>query len=278
MPRPAMSGAEPCTGSNRLGKSPLRVDVGARGDADGAGAGGPEVGQDVAEQVAGHDDVEPVGVQHEVRGEDVDVELVDAARRGSSAAIAATRSSQYGIEIEMPLLLVAEVRCFFGRALRPGRRRTAARGRRRCGSSPSPAGRTRGRCPRTCCRRSRSTRPRCSRARRRSRCRPGSRPASGLRTPGISRTGRRFTYWSKARRNCSRLPHRRHVVGHDLGPADGAEEDRVEARAASSNQSSGSICPCCCVVVGAGEVEVARTRGRSRSGSRGLAAPAALRA
>jgi hypothetical protein len=38
----------------------------------------PEVREDVAEQVAGHHHVEPVGVHHEVRGEDVDVQLVPA--------------------------------------------------------------------------------------------------------------------------------------------------------------------------------------------------------
>src|SRR5690606_8882531 len=55
----------------------LRVDVGAGRDADRAGAGRSQVGEDVAEQVRGYDDVEPVRVQDEVRGEDVDVELVD---------------------------------------------------------------------------------------------------------------------------------------------------------------------------------------------------------
>ena len=76
MPLPAMSGAEPCTGSNIDGnsRSGLRL-------ADGAMpivpvTAGPEVGEDVAEQVRADDDVEPVGVQHEVRGEDVDVVLV----------------------------------------------------------------------------------------------------------------------------------------------------------------------------------------------------------
>ena len=34
---------------------------------------------------------------------------------GYFAAIAFTRSSQYGMEIEMPFDLVADVRCFFGR-------------------------------------------------------------------------------------------------------------------------------------------------------------------
>jgi hypothetical protein len=46
-------------------------------DADGAGAGRPEVGQDVAEQVGADHHVEPVRVLHEMGGEDVDVELVD---------------------------------------------------------------------------------------------------------------------------------------------------------------------------------------------------------
>ena len=44
----------------------------------------PEIGQDVAEQIRPHDDVEPVGVLHEVRGEDVDVVLVDRARRDTA--------------------------------------------------------------------------------------------------------------------------------------------------------------------------------------------------
>ena len=34
---------------------------------------------------------------------------------GKCADIVSTRSSQYGIAMEIPLLLVAEVRCFFGR-------------------------------------------------------------------------------------------------------------------------------------------------------------------
>ena len=36
---------------------------------------------------------------------------------------------------------------------------------------------------------------------------PGWRPASGQGTPGISRTGRRFTYWSNSRRNRISEPH-----------------------------------------------------------------------
>ena len=76
-------------------------------------------------------------------------------------------------------------------------------------------------------RRSRNTRPRCSRARRRSRCRPACGPASGDGTPGISRTGRRLTYWSNSRRNWMQRAPQRDVVRHLRRPADGAEEDRV---------------------------------------------------
>ena len=54
----------------------VRVQVGRRRDADRAGAGRPQVGQDVAEQVRGHDHVEAVGVLHQVGAEDVDVEFV----------------------------------------------------------------------------------------------------------------------------------------------------------------------------------------------------------
>jgi hypothetical protein len=76
-PWPAMSGAEPCTGSNSDGNA-LRVDVGRGRDADGAGAGGAEVGQDVAEEVGATTTSNQSGMQHEVRGQDVDVELVQS--------------------------------------------------------------------------------------------------------------------------------------------------------------------------------------------------------
>ena len=78
MPLPAMSGAEPCTGSNSRRKVALGIDVGRRRDADRAADRGPEIGQDVAEQIRADDDVEPVGMLHEMRGQDVDVVLVGA--------------------------------------------------------------------------------------------------------------------------------------------------------------------------------------------------------
>ena len=78
MPRPAMSGAEPCTGSNIEGYSRSGLML-----ADGAmpivpAHGRAEVGEDVAEQVGADDDVEPVGMLHEMRRQDVDVVLVGA--------------------------------------------------------------------------------------------------------------------------------------------------------------------------------------------------------
>ena len=52
---------------------------------------------------------------HEVRGQDVDVELVDADVRVVARPSRETRSSQYGIVIEMPFDLVADVTCRCGR-------------------------------------------------------------------------------------------------------------------------------------------------------------------
>ena len=54
----------------------FRIDVARRRDADGAGAGRTEIGEDIAEQIRADHDVEPVRMQHEVRGENVDVVLV----------------------------------------------------------------------------------------------------------------------------------------------------------------------------------------------------------
>ena len=71
-----MSGAEPCTGSNIEGKSPDGVDVPARGEADAAGDGGGEVGEDVAEEVVGDDHVEALGLGDEEDRRGVDVQVV----------------------------------------------------------------------------------------------------------------------------------------------------------------------------------------------------------
>ncbi|ORM98181.1 hypothetical protein HA46_13715 [Pantoea septica] len=65
----------------QAGEGAVGIDVGRGRDADGAGAGRAEIGKNVAKQIAGDHHVEPVGVQHEVGGENVDMILVDADLR-----------------------------------------------------------------------------------------------------------------------------------------------------------------------------------------------------
>ena len=93
----------------------LRIDVGRRRDADGAGAprGRGRTGCRRTGWSRPPRRTSP-GCSTKCAVEDVDVVLVGARRPDSSLAIAAKRSSQYGMVIEMPFDLVAEVRCFFG--------------------------------------------------------------------------------------------------------------------------------------------------------------------
>ena len=78
-----MSGAEPWHGWN----SAVRVaDVARRRHAHAADQRGGLVGQDVAEHVLGHDDVEVPRLAHEVERRRVDVVMVGARRPGKRAA------------------------------------------------------------------------------------------------------------------------------------------------------------------------------------------------
>ena len=97
MPLPAMSGAEPCTGSNIDGYSfsGLMLPPGAIPIEPGDGRA--EIGEDVAEEVRRHHHVEPVRVLDEVGGQDVDVELVGLHVRVFARRSAAKRSSQNGM-------------------------------------------------------------------------------------------------------------------------------------------------------------------------------------
>src|SRR5699024_11422603 len=61
----------------QAGELAFGIDVGRRCHADGAGAGWSQIGENVAKQVAGNHDIKPVGMQDEVGGKDVDMELVD---------------------------------------------------------------------------------------------------------------------------------------------------------------------------------------------------------
>ena len=72
-PVPTMSGAEPCTGSNRDGSGAGGVEVRRGRPPDAAGHRAGEVGEDVAEQVVGDDDVVATGVRDEMDARRVDV-------------------------------------------------------------------------------------------------------------------------------------------------------------------------------------------------------------
>ena len=70
-----MSGAEPWTGSNSEGKhrsGSKFLEVECRW----AAAGRSEIGQDIAKEIRGHDHVEAIRIQHELRGQDIDVIFV----------------------------------------------------------------------------------------------------------------------------------------------------------------------------------------------------------
>src|SRR6202453_4802606 len=73
---PAMSGALPCTGSNMLGAVPSGLML-PLAEADSAGHRGAEVGEDVAEEVVGDDDIEPFGLGDEEHRRGVDVAVVN---------------------------------------------------------------------------------------------------------------------------------------------------------------------------------------------------------
>jgi len=162
---------------------------------------------------------------------------------GYWAAISTQRSSHHGIEIEMPLLLVAKVRClrarerassnanFSSRSL-PMRLKIevwATNSRSVPGYitpptaeySPSVFSRT--------IIMSMS---------------PGLRPASGHGTPSNRRAGRRLMYWSKSRRNLISEPHSDTwsgtVAGQPTAPKYSASMPSSRLR-----QSSGIIWPCC---------------------------------
>ena len=112
------------------------------------------------------------------------------------------------------------------------------------GEDRSAGRRTRGRCPRTCGRRPRSIRPRCSRAPRRSRCPPRCGRPAACATPGISLQGRRFDVLVEAAADRDQQAPERDMVRH-AGPAHRAEQDRCPTVASWSSPSAGIIAPVC---------------------------------
>lgn len=106
-----------CRTVYRLEETRIRVfgiDIAAGRNTDGSSASRTQVREYVSEEIAGDDNVEPIRVHDEPRGQDVDVIFVDGDLR---EALRHCRDPLVpkGIVIEMPLLLVADVGCLRGR-------------------------------------------------------------------------------------------------------------------------------------------------------------------
>jgi hypothetical protein len=54
----------------------LRIQIGRWRDTDGPSNCGTEIGEDIAKQIAGNDNIEPIGVQYEMRSQDIDMVLI----------------------------------------------------------------------------------------------------------------------------------------------------------------------------------------------------------
>ena len=93
-PLPAMSGAEPCTGSNIDGYVPLGVDAAAGRQPDAAGDGGGDVGEDVAEEVVGDHHVVALRLGHQEHRGGVDVLVL----RGDVGVLGGDRGEGAGPE------------------------------------------------------------------------------------------------------------------------------------------------------------------------------------
>ena len=232
MPRPAMSGAEPWIAWKRLGwrRVGSRLALGAMPRLPGDR--GAEIGEDVAEQVAGHHDVEGGGIARPSarRGR----------RRGSGRVVMCGNSAATSSNDVVPQRHPVAQRVGLRRA-RHVPAAVLARVLERVADDPldavagehggldgelgrvpavdAPAGAAR-------------TRPRCSRARRRCRRPRAATPASGLCTPRSSRAGRRLTYWSKTWRRVRISPHTVTVSG-TRGSPDRAERGSRRSRRAA---------------------------------------------
>src|SRR3974390_2140720 len=111
MPWPAMSGAEPCPGSNTEGNSPSGLML-----PDGAMPMVPVQAGPRSERMSPNR-LEPTTTSNQSGcGTKFAVKMrmwyLSHFTPGYLFAIASTRSSQYGMVMEMPLDFVAEVRCF----------------------------------------------------------------------------------------------------------------------------------------------------------------------
>jgi hypothetical protein len=205
MPLPAMSGADPCTGSNSDGNARSGLML-----ADGA--------MPIVPHTAGprSDNMSPKRLDATTTSNTCGRPTKCAHRismwywstptSGYCAAIALNRSSQYGIVIEMPFDFVADVTRLRGlwRARSKANfmmRSVPLRENTDCWNTTSRSVPSHIRPPTdeySPSVFSRTTTKSMS---------PGLRLASGVAIPGISRHGRMFTYWSNWRRNGISEPH-----------------------------------------------------------------------
>jgi len=72
---PAISGAEPCTGSNMDGNSFPDSDS-RKGRCRSINDSGTQVGKNIAEKIGSHHHIEPIGMANEMSGQDIDMILV----------------------------------------------------------------------------------------------------------------------------------------------------------------------------------------------------------
>ncbi len=248
LPVPVYFGALPPIGSNMLDAARLGVDVAAGGDAHAALDDAAQVGDDVAEHVRGDDHVVVLGVLDHphaagvdvvVVGLDVGVLLGHLLERPPPEVVAEGQHVGLGDQRELLALGVVPLAgvlegpadaAFAALAGVDGRLRGDLVGRALLAGS----------------RRRRSTGPRCSRGRRRSRCRSGPCPASGVSTPGKSFTGPEVDVLVEVEPQVEQQLAFEDA-GRDVGMADGAEQDGVELaqlvdgrRRAGSRPSSGS--------------------------------------
>ena len=235
VPVPAMSGAEPCTGSNRPGPEPS-PERGARQHAQRAGEHRRLVAEDVAEHVLGQDHVELRGSRHQLHRGVVDQHVLerDVARpRPCGRRPCATAATSPG------------------RSPCPRSSPSGARGRTPRARSARSRPRCRRRCRGRCRRRGRGRRSRCPpvSSRTTSRSVPSIRSRlSGLASSsaGLGRTGRRLANRPRPLRRPSRPCSGRgaagSVVSH-LGPPTAASSTASAPRQASSTSSVSAV-PC----------------------------------
>ena len=205
------------------------VDVARGREADATGDGAGQVGQDVAEEVVGDDDVEAGRVcDQEDRGR-VDVQVVDRHVRVLGAPPRRRSAARATPAKDSTLVLCTSVS--FARALGAARRRSARRARRRRRCSPRPRWRSRAACPADRRRRCRRTGPSVPSRTTTKSTSPGS--GSGAGDAGVQLGGAQVDVVVEREAQLQQQPAldvrvlQARVAGH---AADRAEQDRVVRR------------------------------------------------